>query len=152
MARLRDKLIPIGRQITGKGGTTTPTITPLLPLQPPPPSSNELVVAEAYRTVLAREADPGGLSAWTGYLNSGNSKRDLLLNFFRSAEFKASVGSDPGTIITTFYRRLMSREPDAGGYAAWVGQLNSGMPSEVAFGGFIDSAEFAAKHPALVKQ
>ncbi len=57
--------------------------------------NNEEYVKVLYRTFLGREADPAGLAAWVGVLDSGTSRLDVLHGFSRSPEFagiQASFG------------------------------------------------------------
>ena len=49
--------------------------------------------------------------------------------------------------VTTLYRDVLGRAPDAAGLAAWVGLMDVGMPPAAVFAGF----EFSAEHAALIR-
>lgn len=49
--------------------------------------------------------------------------------------------------VTGLYRDLLGREPDAGGLAGWVSQLQAGMSREEVRQGFLASEEYQNKHP-----
>ncbi|WP_417208742.1 DUF4214 domain-containing protein [Antarctobacter sp.] len=56
--------------------------------------TNEDFVRAMYQNTLDRGADPGGLAHWTGKLDAGASRADVLLGFSESAELKARSASD----------------------------------------------------------
>ena len=49
-------------------------------------NSNEEFVRFAYKGILGREADAGGLSAWVNQLNNGTPRYNVLRDFFSSSE------------------------------------------------------------------
>lgn len=53
--------------------------------------SNQELVTLVYHNVLNRAPDPGGLAFWTGQLDLGMARADLLLGFSESPENKANV-------------------------------------------------------------
>lgn len=56
--------------------------------------TNEDFVRAMYQNTLDRGADPGGLAHWTGLLDAGASRAEVLLGFSESAELKALSASD----------------------------------------------------------
>lgn len=85
---------------------------------------------EAYRLYQAafkRTPDTGGLSYWVGQLDGGQTNEQVAHNFIVSNEFKTLYGSNPtnGELITAFYRNVLDRAPDQGGYDYWLGLLNN---------------------------
>lgn len=78
-------------------------------------NSTEAMVKKAYRDLLHREAEPGGLAYWSAEIDAGRLTRiELMRALARSVEFK-----DLHQTIESLYQDLLLREPDAGGLAAW---------------------------------
>jgi len=63
------------------------------------PLSNEDFVRQAYQDLFGREADEGGAGWWSGVLNNGGSRQDVISAFQNSDEYKAlhaaTVASTP---------------------------------------------------------
>ncbi|MCQ2529536.1 MAG: DUF4214 domain-containing protein [Saccharofermentans sp.] len=118
------------------GGSASPSIR----LEP---SVEILAFAERlYTTCLGRSADPSGLKAWADALaNREGSGAKVAYGFFFSDEF-VKKNLDNGEFVRRCYLTFMDREPDAGGYAAWVDALNQGASREKVFNGFVKSPEF----------
>jgi hypothetical protein len=51
--------------------------------------------------------------------------------------------------VTDLYTTFFNRQPDGGGLAFWVNELNSGVPREVVLAGFMFSPEFASFTQAI---
>ncbi|MBE6853427.1 MAG: DUF4214 domain-containing protein [Ruminococcus sp.] len=67
-------------------------------------------VQHVYRSLLRRDADTGGLNAWTGALNSkAQTAADTISGFFESNEFKEAELSDD-EFARIMYRLFMRRE------------------------------------------
>jgi hypothetical protein len=47
--------------------------------------------------------------------------------------------------VSLLYFGLLQRDPDPGGFSAWVEALNSGLPFTTAIDGFLMSGEYQAK-------
>jgi hypothetical protein len=78
-------------------------------------------VAQQYRDLLAREADPSGLSYWTGVLAPDGSNRSRLVEgFIGSGEFA------PWYQVARLYQAVFARIPDPGGYRYWFGRYTRG--------------------------
>ncbi|MCQ2529212.1 MAG: DUF4214 domain-containing protein [Saccharofermentans sp.] len=120
------------------GGSASPSIR----LEP---SAEILAFAERLYTIcLGRPADASGLKAWAEALaNREGSGAKVAHGFFFSEEF---VGKDydNGEFVRRCYLTFMDREPDAGGYAAWVEALDKGATREQVFNGLVKSPEFVA--------
>ncbi len=96
-----------------------------------------------YTTCLGRDADTAGLNDWADQLaNMRISGSEAAHGFFFSTEF---INGNYSNIeyVTRLYRTFMNREPDAAGFADWVGQLENGTTRESVFNGFAGSQEWA---------
>ena len=103
-------------------------------------------VDRMYANVLLRSADMGGLNAWVGVLNSGQMTRaQVALSFLDSVEFQSLSVSQNRLDVSLLYFGLLQRDPDPGGFSAWVGALNSGLPFTMAIDAFLMSGEYQAK-------
>ncbi len=120
-------------------------------------------VTDLYATFFNRAPDSGGLAFWTGQLAAGMPREVVLVAFMLSAEFQnftqAIFGStrtrrEVDTVVD-FYRGLLSRLPDDGGFAAWVGQFRAAQCQgagavyasvESISSGFMNSGEYAARN------
>jgi hypothetical protein len=52
--------------------------------------------------------------------------------------------------ISLLYFDMLRRGPDAGGFSAWVGMLNAGVPLTSVIAGFLNSTEYKARVVALI--
>ena len=103
-------------------------------------------VDRMYANVLLRSADMGGLNAWVGVLNSGQMTRaQVALSFLDSVEFQSLSVSQNRLDVSLLYFDLLQRDPDPGGFSAWVEALNSGLPFTMAIDAFLMSGEYQAK-------
>ncbi len=107
-----------------------------------------------YQTVLGRPPDPDGLSQWTSALETGTPLADIASLFLGSPEYQGKFGAgaqNPTGFVTRLYENGLSRAPDPGGLAFWVGQLTSGQMSEaqVAAGISQSSEAISDSRPAL---
>ncbi len=121
---------------------TSITVPLTLPPNTPFPSqgnANADYVEAVYRAVLDRNADPGGLSSWTGHLNDGSYTRAQVVDGIRnSPEHFAQE-------IDDFYVTLLGRKADAAGVSYWVSQLQSGVREEQIAFDFLNSPEYLGK-------
>ena len=134
-----------------------------LPTAANPMENNRYFVWQQYVDFLNREPDSGGFSNWIAVLNACSPSDWPCLNaarihtvrgFIESGEFKADKPSllNPATIeeynsayVTWLYRSLLRREPDAEGFATWVGHLNSTGDYSHVVHGFINAAEYRVR-------
>ncbi|MCL2425564.1 MAG: Ig-like domain-containing protein [Oscillospiraceae bacterium] len=129
---------------TADGGhTATVTVNVTAPTQPLPERTPiEEFVARLFTLVLDRNYDEAGLNAWSNVLNTRqDTGAAVAYGFFFSSEmYGRDLCNDE--FVNILYRTLMDREADASGHAAWVGQLNVGIPRRDVFAGFVNSMEF----------
>ena len=108
--------------------------------------TNSQFIDRMYANVLLRSADTGGLNAWVGILNSGQMTRaQVALSFLDSVEFQSLSVSQNRLDVSLLYFHLLQRDPDPGGFSAWVEALNSGLPFTMAIDAFLMSGEYRAK-------
>ncbi|MBX3674519.1 MAG: DUF4214 domain-containing protein [Burkholderiales bacterium] len=90
-------------------------------------------VTDLYNTFFNRAPDAPGLAYWTGQLASGLPREVALSAFLFSAEFvsfsqaifgAAAVRAEVDT-VTDFYRGLLARLPDDGGFAFWLARFRA---------------------------
>ena len=107
-------------------------------------------VYRLYKATLDREPDSGGYEHWTNSLGEGTSYNNVASGFVNSVEFQSKYGStNNGEFVTLLYNNVLGRAPDAGGYAHWVGLLDSSTITRVqVVGGFANSAEFIVSSDA----
>lgn len=99
-------------------------------------------IDDLYRRVLGRAPEPGGQSYWLTQLAGGRTLESVAAAFYGSDEYYGIVGRRPEAYVDSLYRRLLGREPDAGGRAAWIDRLRQGAPRTevaVAFHGSVES-------------
>ena len=91
--------------------------------------------AQTYRSyfgALGRLPDEGGYNWWLGEIEAGrHTLNSMAAGFIDSSEFKALSDSDNSGEISNeefilhMYNGVFGRDPDAGGLAWWVGQLDT---------------------------
>lgn len=117
-------------------------------------------VAQTYRNVLGREADPGGFSYWYGRLAyGGRSRAEVLVGLSESAENKQLTApllsgglwvQDPdAAAVARLYDAALDRRPDGGGLATWSARLDAGASLRDVAAQFIASPEFQARYGGL---
>ncbi len=118
---------------------TVPLTLPPNTAFPAQGNANADYVEAIYRAVLDRNADPGGLSSWTGHLNDGSYTRLQVVQGIRNSP------EHFGQEIDVFYQTLLSRAADPQGRASWVQQLENGVREEQIAFDFLDSPEYLSK-------
>ncbi len=119
-------------------------------------------VNDLYNTFFNRAADSAGLGYWTGLLASGLPREIVLTSFMFSAEFvsftqgifgNTAVRAEVDTVVD-FYRGLLARLPDTGGFNYWVGQFRAAQCQgagavyaqvEAISSAYMNGAEYAAR-------
>ena len=91
--------------------------------------------AQTYRSyygALGRLPDEGGYNWWLGEIEAGrHTLNSMAAGFIDSSEFKTLSDSDNSGVISNeefilhMYNGVFGRDPDAGGLAWWVGQLDT---------------------------
>jgi alpha-tubulin suppressor-like RCC1 family protein len=111
-------------------------------------------VDDLYRTFLNREPDAAGRDWWLGQVASGLTREVVLVAFMFSDEFRqftASIFGDTSVrmemnAVMDFYRGLLFRLPDGGGFNYWVQRFRAAQcagPSAVTAEAEAISGEFA---------
>ncbi|MBW8486726.1 DUF4214 domain-containing protein [Actinomadura parmotrematis] len=102
-------------------------------------------VAKLYTEVLGRAPDRAGYAGYlAGFAASGcspTSLREAGESFFTSGEFSAA-GYDHAQQALVAYRAVLNREPDPGGLADAIAQLDAGRTIVNVIDGFYASGEF----------
>ena len=90
-------------------------------------------VTDLYYTFFNRPPDAAGLSYWTGQIAQGMPREVVLVSFMFSPEFVTFTQSIFGNTaaraeidtVVDFYRGMLSRLPDTGGFNSWVGSFRT---------------------------
>ncbi len=87
-----------------------------------------------YGSYLNRVPQPSEVAFWLTQRSQGVAPRQEAALILGSPEFFLLNNSNNTTWLNTVYNDVLGRAPDAGGQAAWLAQLNAGVPrSQVAF-------------------
>jgi hypothetical protein len=110
-------------------------------------------VAKLYSEALGRAPDPGGWASSTQVIQANDCSagvlRDLARGVYTSAEFEG-LGYDAASRVLALYRGVLNREPDAGGFATYHGQLSANPGSWPAVvDALVFSGEFAGLRGAI---
>ena len=120
------------------------------------PLSNNVFVNALYETILGREADEAGLTAWVNVLENGCTRKKVLAGFLNSEEMRVlceSIGIEAGSyysdeivdkntkvtyFVSRMYRCCLGREADYAGLTSWVSALLDGRATgtKIAYGFF----------------
>jgi hypothetical protein len=118
---------------------------------------------DLYRTFFNRTADDAGLAYWLAQMSAGMPREVVLASFMFSPEFgaftKALFGDTAAraevATVMDFYRGLLGRLPDSGGFGYWVGRFRAAQcagaaavhaEAEAISGAFLNSAEYGARN------
>lgn len=121
---------------------------------------NHGFVTDLYNTFFNRTPDAGGLAYWAGLLEQGMPREVAISSFMFSPEFVnftqgifgSGVARAEINTVVDFYRGLLSRLPDSGGFDYWVGEFRSAQCSggaavladvDAISHAYINSAEYA---------
>ena len=106
--------------------------------------SNSDFVTLVYQNVLGRGPDAGGLSYWTGLLDSGAQTRgQVMVGFSESAEYQNLMANQ--IYVTMTYIGLLRRSPDQGGFDYWTSVLDSGASGTALINGFLFASEYQGR-------
>lgn len=83
-------------------------------------------VARLYEAVLGREADLGGLAAWTAAAEKGVALGAIARAMMGSAEAAQMPAASDADFVSALYARTLDRPADSAGLAFWTGLLGSG--------------------------
>jgi uncharacterized protein YvpB len=99
-------------------------------------------IGTLYEQSLGRKPDTAGLNNWTGYVLSGErTLTEVMLDFIASDEFKQK-NPENSDYVTSLYRCILGRNPDAAGLAGWTETMDCGKSRFSVFLGFVKSTEF----------
>ena len=126
--------------------------------------STQGFITDLYKTFFNREPDPDGLNYWSGLIAQGMPREVVLVEFMLGAEFRnfaQNIFGPSGAraevdVVGDFYRGLLARLPDAGGFNFWVGRFRQAQCSadpgasvnsqvEAISSGFSTSTEYDAR-------
>jgi len=102
-------------------------------------------ITHLYQSILGRQPDVSGFYFWYDALNSGRvSCSQLPANFLSSREFlQRNNQLNSAQFMTTMYRLVFQREPDAGGLQFWFNHIiNSNVDRQGIVQAFLTSPEF----------
>ncbi|MBK6999788.1 MAG: DUF1566 domain-containing protein [Rhodoferax sp.] len=97
-----------------------------------------------YQAAFDRKPDNDGLKYWIGHLDAGIGLQEVAARFIDSDEFRRLYGTNPShaDFLTRLYNNVLHSTPDAGGYAWWLDQLNTGAHTRTTvLMGFSESPE-----------
>jgi hypothetical protein len=100
-------------------------------------------VQNAFSSLLGRQADPGALTAFAGFLSSGGSLAQLDALIAGSPEYFQTRGK--GTtqgFLDALYHDALARAPDAAGLASFTTALASGYSDQAVANFIFGSSEF----------
>lgn len=88
-------------------------------------------LTDLYNTFFARPPDQAGFDFWLSQMAGGMPREGVLTNFMFSPEFANFTGAIFGNtaargevnVVMDFYRGLLSRLPDTGGFNFYVGEF-----------------------------
>ena len=100
-------------------------------------------VTRLYETCLGRGPDPAGLENWVNNLKTGRVSGGQAAYGFVFSQELISRNLDNDQFLVIMYKAFFDRPADPGGYANWMGLLNSGSSREFVFSNFVNSTEFA---------
>src|SRR5205085_8561058 len=84
---------------------------------------NRLLVSQVYRDLLGREVEPGGLAFWSGLLDQGVPRFQVVLDIEASLEYQTDL-------VQEMYQRFLHRDLDPVGQAVFVTALRAGVSQE----------------------
>jgi hypothetical protein len=116
-------------------------------------SSDLLIVAGLYETVLGRQADLGGFEFWSDVHQAGASWGRIALDMLNSSESTAANGAINGDAVHDvglLYQVLFNRTADAGGLAYWTDLMSHGTSLEQVANAFVQSAEMVGHQRAAL--
>jgi len=125
--------------------------------------TNAQFVDDLYRTFLNREPDAAGHAFWMNQFAAGLTQEVVLVAFMFSDEFRAFTASIFGNTsvrreldaVMDFYRGLLARLPDGGGFNFWVQRFRTAQctgpgavtaEAEAVSGEFARGAEYAGRN------
>ena len=106
-----------------------------------------LFIVSNYLGILGREPEIDGYQFWLNRMRAlGKPQTDVINGFLASPEYQSRFGNpDVPTFVTSLYRNVLGRAPDADGFAFWLNLLNTSQKTRPeVVQGFVTSVEFQA--------
>jgi len=107
---------------------------------------NQSFVQQLYQNVLGRAGESSGVQGWTGLLDAGGTRAQVLVSFSDSVENKnhtsVNIGDKNRSEAYRLYQAAFNRTPDSAGLNGWTGVLDQGMTPMQVSQGFVNSPEF----------
>jgi len=97
-------------------------------------SNDERFVAQLYRDLLGREAEPGGMTFWDTQISQGKSRAAIATGFLGSLEFRLDVANE-------LYQTYLQRPADLSGVTTVARALTTNTPEQEA-AVLVSSTEF----------
>jgi hypothetical protein len=119
--------------------------------------TNAQFVDSLFQSFLGRPADPAGGAFWTGLLDNGTSRADVVAGINASQEAKTHlapatsqvwVPNANGTLVYEAYQTGLGREVDQSGLTNLTASLAGGQTPSQVFQQIAGSAEFQVRHGA----
>ena len=84
------------------------------------------IVTKMYADTLDRQPDAAGLADWVGWLRTGRFTVAQVASLFYASDeyYLFHAGNSATSWVTLLYQKLLLREPDPAGLAAWVTYTN----------------------------
>jgi hypothetical protein len=101
----------------------------------PAQDPNQRLVAQLYLDLFNRDADPAGLTAWTGQLDNGALTSDVVLQLEASQEYRTQM-------VQSLYARYLGRSADISGLQQFVQFLGQGGSADEITAELLDSQEY----------
>ena len=106
-------------------------------------SGVEGFVTRLYETCLGRGPEPAGFESWVNNLVTGKVSGGHAAYGFIFSEELINQNLNNDEFLVVMYKAFFDRPSDPGGYANWMGLLNSGSSREFVFSNFVNSVEFS---------
>lgn len=103
--------------------------------------SNAAFVDRVYRNVLGRPGDSGGVAYWTGKLDKGTPRGQVMANFSQSGEYIRQTNN--GVYVVGIHESLLQRAAAANVFTLYEAALTNGSTSLTALANTLfDSSEY----------
>ena len=100
------------------------------------------VATELYKTLLNRDPEKEGLDYWSMSLTNGDTTcANAIKGFINSKEY-TEKNIDNETFVTSIYKIMLGRTPDAEGLQYWIKRLENGDKRDLIVDSFANAPEF----------
>ena len=84
------------------------------------------LIDDLYQSSLGRAADPAGRAYWVGQVQGGVKLDVVGVQFYGSQEYYQRAGGSDADFVSSLYRNILGRAPDAPGQQYWEARLADG--------------------------